>query len=279
MSGPLRQGSGRAYAEVIGDPIAHSKSPLIHNFWLERLGIDAEYRATRVVRSVLADYFAMRRKDSFWRGCNVTIPHKEASISCLNGLDGAASSVGAVNTVIPREAGRLAGYNTDVEALAHELEGTLNFLAAAEIGAAVIGTGGAARAILGVYRRYGLSHITIVARDAVKATSLLSEFGLNGSVQGLDQKLAVGGLLVNASPLGMTGQPALDLQFSGSPLVFDLVYAPVETPLLRAARSRGLATLDGFVLLIGQAALAFHRLFGVERPVGVEQELRALLTA
>lgn len=269
----------KPYAEVIGDPIAHSKSPLIHNFWLAKLGIDAEYRATHVRPDELADYFTRRRGDAEWRGCNVTIPHKEMVLTLLDEIDETARSVGAVNTIVRREDGNLIGSNTDAESLVAELSDELNSIAVAEFGAAVIGAGGAARAVLHAFARHSVTGVTIAARDIAKANALLDAFGLDGYSQGLTEDIETSGILVNASPLGMVGMPELTTEFTGRPLVFDLVYAPLETSLLRSARARGLPTLDGLVLLIGQAALAFAKLFGVERPLGVEAELRALLTA
>ena len=132
------------YAEVIGDPIAQSKSPATHGFWLAELGIDADYRACHVIASGLADYLASRRRDPAWRGCNVTMPHKQAAMPLLDRIDPLAARVGAVNTIVPEDGG-LAGYNTDVPGFLEPLEPLLANTHLFRM-ARVLGTGGAARA-------------------------------------------------------------------------------------------------------------------------------------
>ncbi|MCA3254714.1 MAG: shikimate dehydrogenase, partial [Alphaproteobacteria bacterium] len=147
--------------------------------------------------------------------------------------------------------------------------------------AAVVGAGGAARAVLAALKGLGVAQVTLLNRSADKAAALLAEFGLAGEVRGLDAPLPSADLLVNASSLGMTGQPPLDLDLSplpGHALVDDIVYAPLETPLLAAARARGLATVDGLSMLIGQAAVAFTHFFGAPPPRHRDAELRELLT-
>jgi shikimate dehydrogenase len=267
------------FAEVIGDPIAHSKSPLIHKFWIDALGLEADYRARHVEAAGLAEYFAERTTDPDWRGCNVTIPHKLAVFDHVADPGGVRNTIGAANTVFRGEEG-LVCTNTDAAgfyAPIAELD-----LGGASVG--VIGAGGAARAVLFALARLGVGPVTIFNRNVLKAAALLSSFGLKGKALPLDTTLPPVALLVNASALGMVGQPALDLDLDPLPkdaVVYDLVYAPLETPLLATARARSLDTVDGLDMLIGQAALAFELFFGVAPPrdEASDDALRALLTA
>lgn len=266
------------YAEVIGDPIAHSKSPVIHNFWLEKLGIEAEYRKTHVTAEGLSAYFLQRRADPDWLGCNVTIPHKIAVMDYTDDPGGVRDRIGAMNTIASETTGPLIGTNTDAGGFLQPLirdkwKGDH---------AVIIGAGGAARAILFALSTFGVPRITVMARDVAKGRALLERAGLSGDVITLDDPVPSANLLVNTSPLGMVGQPPLDLDLSPLPAgatVYDIVYAPLETGLLAAARGRGLKTIDGLEMLIGQAALAFDIFFDAEAPREHDAELRALLTA
>jgi shikimate dehydrogenase len=266
------------YAEVIGDPIAQSKSPLIHGFWLKALGIDGEYRRAHVKPEDLAAYIAERRDDPDWRGCNVTIPHKLAIMDFVDDPGDIRGTIGAMNTVVRQPDGPLVGTNTDAAgfyAPLAELD-----LDGAPV--AVVGAGGAARAVLFALARAKVGPVTILNRSPLKAMGLLAAFGLKGEVAALDAGLPPVSLLVNSSSLGMIGQPPLDLDLSPLPedaIVYDLVYAPLQTGLLKAAEARGLDTVDGLDMLIGQAALAFELFFGKAPPEGRDDELRALLTA
>lgn len=266
-----------SYAEVIGDPIAHSKSPVIHNFWLKKLGIDAEYRKTHVRPAELGDFIASRRVDPAWRGCNVTIPHKMAVMEHVADPGGVRDSIGAMNTIVRDAAGELFGTNTD----AGGFFAPIADLPLAGRRAVVIGAGGAANAILFALARAGIGTITILARSPLKAMGLLARFGLSGEVLPMSAPIGEAALVVNASPLGMTGQPPLDIDLSPLPedaVVYDIVYAPLETALLQEADARGLRTVDGLEMLVGQAALAFELFFGAPPPEGVDDELRELLT-
>ena len=269
----------RRYAEVIGDPIAHSKSPIIHGFWLDALGIDAEYRKTHVTDEGLADYFAGRRTDPNWRGCNVTIPHKLAALDHVPDPGGLRGSIGAINTVFAGTDGEFIGTNTDAAGFASPIAGL--DLAGKQV--TVVGAGGAARAILFALARLEVGRVTVMNRSPLKGAGLLASFGLKGDAVPLGAALSPAtALLVNASSLGMTGQPPLDLDLSPlgeDAVVYDAVYAPLETDLLAAAHDRGLDTVDGLEMLIGQAALAFELFFGAAPPRERDDELRALLTA
>lgn len=266
------------YAEVIGDPIAHSKSPLIHGFWLDKLGIEADYQRCHVTPDALAGYFAERRDDPAWRGCNITIPHKQAALEFVEDRGGLRETIGAINTVFRDGDGALVGTNTDAG-------GFIAPIADVDLAGAfvvVIGSGGAARAILFALAQVGAGPVTLLARNPLKGAALLSHFGLKGEVKPLDAPLPPAALLVNASALGMAGQPPLDLDLTPLPdeaIVYDVVYAPLETPLLQAAEARGLETVDGLDMLVGQAALAFEILFGKAPPREHDDELRALLIA
>jgi shikimate dehydrogenase len=267
-----------AYAEVIGDPIAHTKSPVIHGFWLKALGIEAEYRATHVTSDELSDYFARRTLDPDWRGCNITLPHKEAALAHVADPGDVRGSIGAINTVFRKENGEIVGTNTDAAGFYAPLADT--DLAGGH--AVVIGSGGAARAILFALSRIGIGAVTLMARNPLKGAGLLAAFALKGDVVDFAAQLPAADLVVNASPLGMKGQAPLSVDLSPLPqsaIVYDIVYAPLETDLLRAARARDLAMIDGLEMLIGQAAAAFELFFDAAPPRARDGELRALLTA
>jgi shikimate dehydrogenase len=264
------------YAEVIGDPISHSKSPLIHNFWLEKLGVQASYRACHVRSDGLEPYFALRRDDPDWRGCNITIPHKIAALDYVSDPGGVRDTIGAINTVAHGPDATMFGTNTDAAGFL----GPILDLPLEGATVAVIGSGGAAQAILFALAQVGCGPVTMFARNALKAAALLARFDLKGEVKPLGTRLPQAALLVNASPLGMKGQPALDLDLAplaDDAVVYDIVYSPLETGLLKAARKRGLETVDGLEMLVGQAALAFELFFDVAPPGGCDDELRALL--
>jgi shikimate dehydrogenase len=264
------------YAEVIGDPIRHSKSPLIHGFWLKKLGIVADYRASHVLADELQSYFAERKADRQWRGCNVTIPHKQAVLDFVDDPGGVRDSIGAANTIFRNRDGVIQATNTD----AAGFFAPISDLDWAGAPVAVIGAGGAARAILFALAQADVGEVTLFARSPLRATALLSHFGLKGRVLPMESRLPPVALLVNGSPLGMSGQPPLEIDLSplaDDAVVYDIVYTPLETGLLKAARARDLATIDGLDMLIGQAALAFELFFGEAPPADSEDALRALL--
>ncbi len=283
----------RPYAEVIGDPIVQSKSPAIHGFWIGKLGISADYRRSLVPPHDLAGYLANACADAQWRGCNVTMPHKQAILPLLGQIDPLAAKIGAVNTVVRQSDGTLAGYNTDaagfLEPLKPLLAQTHHFRMAR-----VLGTGGAARAIVSALAGQGFM-IVLAGRTSTKAQALLDELVPGGEHHAaevthfaqptdfaFDDRAGCLDLIVNASPLGMVGQPALAFDLSHAPpgsVVYDIVTHPLDTDLLQRARERGFATVDGLAMLIGQAAAAFEKFFGHPAPRQHDAELRALLTA
>jgi shikimate dehydrogenase len=266
------------YAEVIGDPIAHSKSPLIHRHWLRELGVDAHYRATRVHPDELAAFLQHRRSDPGWRGCNVTIPHKEAALRQVDRLDKRAAAVGAVNCIVPTSDG-LVGYNTDVDGIAAALDQT----AIEGRKLAIIGAGGAARAALAYAAERSPSEIVLLVRSPEKAAPLRSMVADGVEIGNFDKAprlLANAAVIINASPLGMTACPempdellaAVALQRDAT--LFDMVYSPLETKFLSVAADR---RLDGLTMLIGQASRAFKLFFG-QLPPAADQHLHDLLT-
>lgn len=283
MSGP--------YAEVIGDPIAQSKSPAIHNFWLEKLGDASTYRAQHVLSDRLGDYIKSRRSDPEWRGCNITMPHKQAVIDLADRLDPVATQIGAINTLV-REGDQLIGYNTDAVGFLEPLRGELSQEHYFRM-ARVLGTGGAARAIVAGLAGQGFT-IVLAGRNTDKARSILEEVDPKGEHHAVhldhfaeptdftfDDRKGCLDLVVNASPLGMRGQSELAFDWSHAPpgaIAYDIVTDPLETAFLRNARAAGHQTLDGLNMLIGQAAAAFEKFFGQAAPREHDAQLRELLT-
>jgi shikimate dehydrogenase len=271
-------------AGVIGWPVAHSKSPLIHRFWLAKLGLDGDYGRFPVHPDGLGD--AIRALPALGlRGVNVTVPHKVAVMAYLDRIDAVAAKVGAVNTVVVED-GKLVGYNTDVGGVREALAGDDDWTEATIV---IVGAGGAARAAFAAFEGVEGVQVMVFARNHEQSAALvalpidvvtnISPFSdLGGVIEFAD-------VLINASPLGMTGRPDFDpwvyeaIARCDVLTVFDMVYAPLETPLLAAARARGLRTIDGLAMLIGQAAAAFELFFGAPAPREHDAELRARLTA
>ncbi|MEL6878242.1 MAG: shikimate dehydrogenase [Pseudomonadota bacterium] len=263
----------------------------MHGFWLDQLGIAADYRATLVDRETLESYLAERREDKQWRGCNVTMPHKQSIISALDRLDPVAERIGAVNTVV-RESAELVGYNTDavgfLEPLKAELANKHLFRMAR-----IIGTGGASRAIITALAAQGFT-LVVAGRNPEKARALLDELALDGEhhtvhlshfAQGtdfaFDDREGCFDLVINASPLGMRNQPELAFDWSHAPpgsIAYDIVTDPAHTPFLERAAQAGFQTVDGLSMLIGQAANAFFHFFHSEPPREHDDELRKILS-
>tara|TARA_R100001126_G_C4875316_1_gene175561 strand:+ start:1124 stop:1978 length:855 start_codon:yes stop_codon:yes gene_type:complete len=280
-----------AYAEVIGDPIRQSKSPVIHGFWIERLGLDADYRAAHVTGDGLAAYLKERKADPEWRGCNVTMPHKQAIMPLLDRLEPLTKRVGAVNTVVRAADGKLVGRNTDVAGFLEPLTERLGHRHYFRM-ARILGTGGAARAIAAGLAKEGFT-LVLAGRNPDKARALLDEIDPAGdhhvapldhfagpSDFAFDDREGCCDLVINASPLGMRGQPPLAFDWSHAPpgsIAYDIVTDPVDTPFLSGARAAGFATIDGLAMLIGQAAAAFTHFFGVAPPRGDDAALRERL--
>ncbi|RVT92628.1 shikimate dehydrogenase [Sphingomonas crocodyli] len=281
----------KAYAEVIGDPIAHSKSPLIHRHWLAAAGIDADYFATHVKPDELAGFLASRRADPQWRGCNVTIPHKQAIMPLLDRIDPAAARIGAVNCVVP-EGDELVGYNTDYAGFLEPLQPMLAETHLFRM-ARILGAGGAAKAVALALHDQGFT-IVVGARNLDQARALRANFAPDEKLIApldhfatpiafdWDNRDGILDVVVNTTSLGMKGYPPLPLDFSHVPpnaIIYDIVYAPLETPLLAEAKQRGLRAINGLAMLIGQAADAFRRFYGVDAPRQDDEALQAKLLA
>ena len=262
------------YAEVIGDPIVQSKSPAIHRFWLDALGLEGEYRATQVTRAGFKDYLASRRGDPAWRGCNVTMPLKLDALLAADDASDRATATGAANLLTVRD-GKLIAANTDVGAI----RGLLSPLVRDSV--TILGTGGAARAVLLALKLLGAGEVRLQARDMAQATSLCVEFAVGEGPRPFDMPVDSRGL-INATPLGMAGIAPTHIDITGMPTdgwLLDLVSAPLPTPLLAQARARGLAMIDGLSVLVEQAADSFELLFGEKAPRERDTELFAMLRA
>jgi shikimate dehydrogenase len=265
---------------VIGWPVEHSRSPLIHDYWIRQFGLKAAYRREAVPPDRFAD-FVTRLADHGYVGANVTVPHKETALE-LSKPDALAQAVGAANTIW-RDDGVLRSTNTDVEGFVASLDAGVPDWAKQLESAVVLGAGGAARAIVFGLIERGVRHIHVVNRSLDRAAALRARFGDRVVPSGWDHRndlLAGAGLLVNTTTLGMAGQPSLEIdlaRLAAAAVVADIVYAPLVTPLLAAGRARGLRTVDGLGMLLHQAAGAFARFFG-QRPQ-ITQGLRTLVEA
>lgn len=264
---------------LIGWPAAHSRSPLIHHYWLRTLGIEGGYNIEAIPPEGFAE-FVLQLSDHGFVGANVTIPHKERALA-LSVPDARARAVGAANTLW-YESGELRATNTDIE-------GFINNLDASASGwdtvtdALVLGAGGSSRAVVFGLIERGIKRVHLVNRSIERARALADQFGPTvhpAAWDSIGDLLPGAGLLVNATSLGMHGQPSLAIDVGLLPrhaVVADLVYVPLQTPLLSAAQARGLQTADGLGMLLHQAVRGFELWFG-QRPQ-VTPELRALVEA
>lgn len=253
-------------------------SPVIQNFWLKATGIDADYRRRLVTRAELPDYVKSVRADPAWRGSNVTMPLKLDALSLADEATDRAVAAGAANLILPRE-GRLFAANTDVGAIATLVDRQRQ---AGRVAGSVtlLGNGGAARAALVALKLLGIKPVQIQARDLQQATKLVVEFGLTLRPLPLIAPIE-SDALINSTPLGMTGRDCLNCELTRMPdkgFVFDMVTTPPETPLIAAAKERGLAVVTGLEMLVEQAASSFKLMFGADPPRGHDdilwQELR-----
>ncbi|MDQ4061698.1 MAG: shikimate dehydrogenase [Pseudomonadota bacterium] len=259
---------------VIGWPAAHSRSPMIHGYWLEQAGIEGAYERASVSPDEFPD-FVRRLRDHGFVGANVTIPHKEAALRLVDEATETARALGAVNTLW-FENGRLRGDNTDVPGFLAHLDASAPGWDAEPGTAMVLGAGGAARAVIFALKSRGLSEIRVVNRTRERAERLAESFGPPVAAFGweaAEEALAGARLLVNTTSLGMAGQPPLELDLAPlrpDAIVYDIVYVPLETALLRTARARGLRTVDGLGMLLHQAVPGFARWFGITPQVTAE---------
>lgn len=264
---------------LIGWPAAHSRSPLIHKYWLKTLGLEGDYRIEAVEPAAFAPFVAQLQARGY-RGANVTIPHKEQALA-LSAPDTRARAVGAANTLY-FVGGELRSTNTDVEGFIDNLDASAPGWSATS-DALVLGAGGSARAVVFGLLERGIARVHLANRTAARAQMLAAQFGERVLVtpwQDVEAVLPRAGLLVNTTSLGMKGQPPLDVNIAALPphaAVADLVYVPLHTELLKAAQARGLQTADGLGMLLHQAVRGFELWFG-QRPT-VTAELRALIEA
>ncbi len=264
---------------LIGWPAAHSRSPLIHKYWLRNFGIDGDYRIEAVEPSAFADFIGSLAARGY-KGANVTIPHKEQALA-LSMPDARARMVGAANTLY-FDGGTLRSTNTDVEGFIGNLDACAPGWDAAE-DVLVLGAGGSSRAVVFGLIERGIKRVHLANRTASRVQLLADQFGAQvqplawDDVSGVLPRVK---LLVNTTSLGMKGQPPLGIDVTLLPAtaaVADLVYVPLETELLKAAKARGLKTADGLGMLLHQAVRGFELWFG-KRPQ-VTPELRALVEA
>ncbi|MCC0020764.1 MAG: shikimate dehydrogenase [Nitratireductor sp.] len=265
-------------AFVLGHPVSHSRSPMLHGHWLALHAIDGSYETKDVAPDAVSDFISGMRAEG-WAGGNVTIPHKLAVMRYCDRIDDAAQQLGAVNTLW-FEDGQLVGGNTDWIGLVGNLDEQAPGWDDDARNAVILGAGGAARAaIYGMLKR-GLS-VQVVNRTVEKARELAGHFGSQVSAHGTDETevlLADADLLINTTSLGMKGQPPLEIDLSGlkeGAVVYDVIYVPLETALLKQAAAKGHRTVDGLGMLLHQAVDGFEHWFGV-RPE-VTPELRQLI--
>jgi shikimate dehydrogenase len=264
---------------LVGWPAAHSRSPLIHHYWLRKLGIEGGYNIEAVPPEGFAE-FVLHLSAHGFVGANVTIPHKERALA-LSQPDARAHAVGAANTLWYK-GGELCSTNTDIEGFVGNLDACApGWDAATDV--LVLGAGGASRAVVFGLIERGIARVHLANRTMERARALADQFGPHVhpiAWDAIESVLPRVKLLVNTTSLGMHGQPALELDVSLLPsdaVVADLVYVPLQTPLLAAARARGLKTADGLGMLLHQAVRGFELWFG-QRPE-VTPELRALVEA
>ena len=266
----------------MGWPVAHSRSPLIHNYWLQKHGLVGSYLPLAVQPGQLAIALPGLAALGF-KGCNVTIPHKVDAVKLAHVVDANARRVGAVNTVVVQPDGSLKGINTDGFGYIQSLLDAQPRWRADAGPVVVLGAGGAARAVVLALADQGAKEIRLINRTPDKAEAMAAEFGAPVKSLPWEQRhAALGGaaLLVNTTSQGMHGYPALSIDLSALPthaLVSDIIYAPLETPLLLAAKARGNPTVGGLGMLLNQARPAFEAWFGVLPDV--TPELRRLVEA
>ena len=267
-------------AGVIGYPIHHSISPVLHGYWLDTYGIDGSYTAVAVKPNTVQDS-VKKLQSQGWRGCNVTIPHKEEVFKICDEIDATAQRIKAVNTLIFRDDGTIFGTNTDTYGFTKNL--TSHSTPKPNKGCAIVlGAGGACRAILVALMDMGFSHIHLVNRTLDRAENLSHEFSnpictiTTGDFPSVQNHMAECALLVNTTSLGMVGQDDLTLDLSNLPtdaIVTDIVYNPLMTTLLKHAQHRGNQVVDGLGMLLHQAVPGFEAWFNHSQPQ-VSEDLR-----
>ena len=255
-------------AGVMGWPVEHSRSPVLHRFWLRQHGIDGDYSLLPVPPEGLAMALRALPQCGF-AGCNLTLPHKEAALAIVDEVDAVARRIGAINTIVVKPDGALEGRNTDIFGFLANLQLTEPGWRAATGPAVVLGAGGGARAVAAALADAGVAEIRVVNRNRERALALAAALGAPIRIvdwADRDNALAGAALLVNTTSLGMAGQPSLALALDalpGTAVVYDIVPVPPMTPLLIAARARGNPVVDGLGMLLHQARHGFAAWFGV----------------
>ena len=279
----LKEADGRPFAAIVGWPVEHSRSPALHGFWLKQHAIKGHYGRLPVEpkRAALEELVAFLRRTPNARGCNLTLPHKIDIMPLLDRIDPLARHIGAVNTVIKHADGTLEGRNSDGFGFMEALRYNAPHWSADSGPVVVLGAGGAARAIVATLVNAGVPELRLVNRTKSTAVDLGVAFTPSDGRQIVvdnweDRSQALDGvtLLVNTTSLGMKGQPPLDLDLSHLPhsaAVYDIVYVPLETALLAAARGRGNRCVDGLGMLLHQGRVGFEAWFGVKVDVSAEQ--------
>lgn len=269
-------------AFVTGYPVKHSRSPMIHGYWLKQFGIDGNYTAQEVAPEDFPAFITGVRNGSLgFSGGNVTIPHKETAFKLADRPDDLAEELGAANTLWMEE-GVLNATNTDGHGFVANLDARHPGWDNADK-AVVFGAGGAARAIIQAVRDRGFGEVHVVNRTLERARELADRFGVKVHAHpagALQEVMAGSGLFVNTTSLGMEGEAAPAIDFSlllPEAVVTDIVYVPLKTPILAQAEAHGRSTVDGLGMLLHQAAPGFEKWFG-RRPV-VDETLRALIIA
>lgn len=259
------------HACVIGWPIAHSRSPMIHGYWLERYGIAGTYTKRAVPPDEIEAFLAGLAERGL-AGCNVTIPHKEAAFRAAAVREDSAEAVGAANTLW-LESGRLCAANTDTYGYMTYLAAEAEDWSRRDAPVAILGAGGAARAIVYGFLQAGVSEIRLFNRSAARAEALARDFGPRVKPMPWEVRSRAAtesAVLVNTTAAGLKGEGALEMDFSDfhpDCIVSDIVYVPLETPLIREARRHGLRTVDGLGMLLHQAVPGFEKWFGVRPEV------------
>jgi shikimate dehydrogenase len=265
--------SGKAkLSGVMGWPVGHSRSPRLHGYWLEQLGIDGAYVPLAVAPHDFAHVLRALPLMGF-RGANVTVPHKEQALILVDEVDPLARRIGAVNTLVVRDDGSIEGRNTDAFGFLENLYRGAPAWQPQAGPAVVLGAGGAARAVCAALVDAGVPEIRLVNRSLPRAEQVAADIGGMISVMGWDDAAGAldgAALLVNTTTLGMTGQPPLPIDLAALPthaVVSDIVYAPLMTELLAAAKKRGNTVVDGLGMLLWQAVPGFEAWFGVRPEV------------
>lgn len=263
---------------VMGHPIAHSRSPMIHGYWLKTLGIEGAYEAKDLRPDEFVPFISNLAANGYVGG-NVTVPHKEAAYRSVSARDAASEAVGAVNTLW-LESGKLMGGNSDVHGFIANLDDRAPGWNVAGCRALVLGAGGASRSAVYAFQQRGIE-VHVVNRTLARAQELAQRFGVNAHAwNDLAKLLPQADVLVNCTSLGMTGKEALQVDLgplNRSAVVYDIVYVPLETALLAQARQRGHRTVDGLGMLLQQAGFGFRKWFGGDPRV--MPELRQIVEA